>query len=121
MSKRSFEDTIDQVTDVLKASGFGILTDIDIKTTLKTKLDVEFPKYRILGACNPPFAYAALQTEALAGLFLPCSVVVREREDQQVEVSAIDPAAAMQSVDNPDLQALALKIREKLTTVIQQI
>jgi len=121
VSVRSFDETIEQVITALQAEGFGVLTDIDIKATLKAKLDVEFSQYRILGACNPPFAYEALQLEALAGVFLPCNIVVREREDQQIEVTAVDPVAAMQAVDNPALQSLALKIREKLKTVIRQI
>jgi len=121
LSKRPFDETIVEVTKALQVSGFGVLTDIDIKSTLKTKLDVEFPKYRILGACNPDFAYEALQLEALAGVFLPCSIVVREREDQQVEVTAIDPSAAMQIAENAELQTLTLKIKAKLETVIQAV
>ena len=91
----SFDKAIARVTEELKKEGFGILTDIDVKATLKQKLDVEFRKYRILGACNPPFAYKALQTEDKIGTMLPCNVIVQEISDGQVEVTAIDPLASM--------------------------
>jgi uncharacterized protein (DUF302 family) len=89
----SFEEAISKVTDELKKEGFGILTDIDVKETLKKKLNVDFKKYRILGACNPPFAYQALQEEDKIGTMLPCNVIVQELADGSVEVAAVDPVA----------------------------
>ncbi len=117
----SFEDAIRKVTDALKAEGFGILTEIDIKATLKTKLDVDFYKYTILGACNPPYAYKALLAEDKIGTMLPCNVIVQEKVAGQVEVSAIDPSASMQSIDNADLQGIATEIGAKLRRVIEQL
>ena len=105
----------------LKKEGFGILTDIDMKATLKQKLDVEFRKYRILGACNPPFAYKALQAEDKIGTMLPCNVIVQEISDGQVEVTAIDPLASMQAVENPALKEIASEISNKLKTVIDRV
>jgi uncharacterized protein (DUF302 family) len=102
----------------LKKEGFGILTDIDVKTTLKKKLNVDFKKYRILGACNPPFAYQALQAEDKIGTMLPCNVIVQENPDGNVEVSAIDPIASMQAVQNPNLGEVAEEVRAKLKKVI---
>jgi uncharacterized protein (DUF302 family) len=109
------------VTEELKKEGFGILTDIDVKATLKKKLDVEFRKYRILGACNPPFAYKALQAEDKIGTMLPCNVIVQEISDGQVEVTAIDPLASMQAVENPALKEIAAEISNKLKTVIDRV
>ena len=109
------------VTEELKKEGFGILTDIDVKATLKKKLDVEFRKYRILGACNPPFAYKALQAEDKIGTMLPCNVIVQEISDGQVEVTAIDPLASMQAVENPALKEIAAEISNKLKTVIDRM
>ena len=114
----SFDKAIAEVTEALKKEGFGILTDIDVKATLKKKLDVEFRKYRILGACNPPFAYKALQAEDKIGTMLPCNVIVQEISDGQVEVTAIDPLASMQAVENPALKKIATEISNKLKTVI---
>ena len=114
----SFDKAITEVTEELKKEGFGILTDIDVKATLKKKLDVEFRKYRILGACNPPFAYKALQAEDKIGTILPCNVIVQEISDGQVEVTAIDPLASMQAVENPALKKIATEISNKLKTVI---
>ena len=98
------------MTEELKKEGFGILTDIDVKATLEKKLDVEFRKYRILGACNPPFAYKALQAEDKIGTMLPCNVIVQEISDGQVEVTAIDPLASMQAIENPALKEIAAAI-----------
>ncbi len=117
----SFDTAIARVTEELKKEGFGILTDIDVKATLKKKLDVEFRKYRILGACNPPFAYKALQAEDKIGTMLPCNVIVQEISDGQVEVTAIDPLASMQAVDNPALKQIASEISNKLKTVIDRV
>ena len=113
-----FERALDRVREELKKEGFGVLTEIDVRDTLKKKLDVEFRNYRILGACNPPFAYRALQAEEKIGLLLPCNVIVQERTSGGVEVSAIDPAASMQVVSNPALTDIAGEVREKLKKVI---
>jgi uncharacterized protein (DUF302 family) len=117
----TFEDAIDKVTAELKKEGFGIITDIDVKETLREKLSVEFRNYRILGACNPQYAYKALQAESKIGAMLPCNVVVQERETGGIEVSAIDPVASMLAVRNDDLQAIARKIQEKLQKVIESL
>ncbi|HDY74984.1 MAG TPA: DUF302 domain-containing protein [Candidatus Marinimicrobia bacterium] len=103
----SFDEAIENVTEELKKEGFGILTEIDVKATLKKKLDVDFRNYRILGACNPPFAYKALLAEEKIGTMLPCNVVVQEYDDGRVEVSAVDPIASMQAIENPDLGQVA--------------
>jgi uncharacterized protein (DUF302 family) len=115
----SFENTIQQVTDELKREGFGVLTEIDVKETLKKKLDVDFRKYRILGACNPPNAYKALQSETDIGLMLPCNVVVYEVAGGKTVVAAIDPVASMSAVQNGGLEATALEVRGKLQRVIE--
>jgi uncharacterized protein (DUF302 family) len=115
--KLPFDDAVARVTEGLKTAGFGILTEIDVKETLKKKLDVEFRNYMILGACNPPFAYKALQAEDKIGTMLPCNVIVQERDDG-VEVAAIDPMASMQAVDNPALREIAGQVRAKLKGVI---
>ena len=117
----SFDKAIAEVTEELKKEGFGILTDIDVKATLKKKLDVEFRNYRILGACNPPFAYKALQAEDKIGTMLPCNVIVQELSDGKVEVTAIDPLASMQAVENPALKAIAAEISNKLKKVINRV
>ena len=117
----SFDKAIARVTEELKKEEFGILTDIDVKATLKQKLDVEFRKYRILGACNPPFAYRSLQVEDKIGTMLPCNVIVQEISDGQVEVTAIDPLASMQAIENPALKEIASEISNKLKTVIGRV
>jgi uncharacterized protein (DUF302 family) len=119
----SFDDAVAKTIDELKKEGFGILTDIDVKETLKKKLDVDFAKYRILGACNPPFAHRSLQAEERLGLLLPCNVIVREFSDGsgKVEVAAIDPASAMSMVDNAALKAIAAEVRDKLIKVIAAV
>ena len=116
-----FDDAVNRVIDELKKEGFGILTDIDVQKTLKKKLDVDFRKYRILGACNPPFAYKALQAERRIGTMLPCNVVVQETEQGQIEVSAIDPIASMQAIENPELRNIADQVRSKLKKVIDSL
>jgi uncharacterized protein (DUF302 family) len=113
-----FNEAVERVTQELKKEGFGILTDIDVKATLKKKLNVEFKKYRILGACNPPFAYRALQKEDKIGTMLPCNVIVQEHGEGSVEVSAIDPVASMQAIHNPELHDIAQEIQAKLKAVI---
>jgi uncharacterized protein (DUF302 family) len=117
----SFDNAVQKVTEVLKTEGFGILTEIDIKATLKKKLDVDFYNYKILGACNPPFAYKALLAEDKIGTMLPCNVIVQEKISGQVEVTAVDPVASMLSIENKDLQAIASEIRAKLQKVIGQM
>jgi uncharacterized protein (DUF302 family) len=117
----SFDNAIQKVTEALKAEGFGILTEIDIKATLKKKLDVDFYNYKILGACNPPFAYKALLAEDKIGVILPCNVIVQEKVAGQVEVSAVDPAASMQAIENEELADIATEIRARLQKVIEQL
>lgn len=116
-----FEEAVQKVTEALAGEGFGVLTQIDVKATLKQKLDVDFREYRILGACNPPFAHRALLAEDKIGLMLPCNVVVQETESGAVEVSAVDPVASMTAVDNPELGPVAGQIREKLSAVIESL
>lgn len=117
----SFDEAVARVVAELKREGFGVLTEIDVKDTLKKKLDVDFRKYRILGACNPSFAYRALQSEAHIGAMLPCNVIVQEYEDGRVEVAAVDPIASMQAVDNADLAEIATQVRSKLQQVIDRL
>ncbi len=117
----NFEDVVLKVTDALKKEGFGVLTDIDVKATLKKKLDVDFRKYRILGACNPPFAYKALQAEDKIGMMLPCNVIVQEAADNRIEVAAVDPIASMQAIKNPDLRDIADQVQKKLKKVIDSL
>lgn len=114
----SLETAVQKVTDALKTEGFGILTEIDIKATLKKKLDVDFYPYKILGACNPPFAYKALLKEDKIGTMLPCNVILQEKVPGLVEVSAVDPAASMLSVVNEELREIATEVRVKLQNVI---
>jgi len=117
----TFNDAVNRVIDELKKEGFGVLSDIDVKATLKKKLDVDFRNYRILGACNPHFAYQALQAEDKIGTMLPCSVIVQEVEGVGAEVAAIDPAASMQAVGNPKLDKIADQVREKLRAAIARL
>lgn len=117
----SFEEAIQRVTEELKKEGFGILTEIDVKATLKKKLDVDFRNYKILGACNPPFAYQALQAERMIGTMLPCNVVVQELNDGKVEVAAVDPIASMQAVENPALAGVAEQVQLKLKAVMDRL
>ena len=116
-----FDDVVSKVAQELKKEGFGILTDIDVKATLKKKLDVEFKKYRILGACNPSFAYQALQAEDKIGTMLPCNVIVQEVSDGRVEVAAIDPMASMQAIENPSLENIADQVQGKLKKAIDSL
>jgi uncharacterized protein (DUF302 family) len=116
-----FDTAIANVTEELKKEGFGILTEIDIKQTLKMKLDVDFRKYKILGACNPHFAHKALLAEDFIGTMLPCNVIVQERDNGKVEVSAVDPVASMMAIENKKLGEVANEVREKLKKVINNI
>lgn len=118
LENTSYEKAIEKATEELKKEGFGVLTQIDVRDTLKKKIDVDFRKYIILGACNPHFAHKALQLEGKLGAFLPCNVVVEELEDGTVEVSAVDPYAMMASVENKELNLLAAEVREKIQRVI---
>ena len=117
--RAEFDDAVSRIKQALKDEGFGILTEIDVRDTLKKKLDVEFRNYRILGACNPPFAYKALQAEDKIGTMLPCNVVVQETADGGVELAAIDPVASMQAIGNPNLREIAETIGQKLKKIIQ--
>lgn len=117
----SFEEAVQRVTDELKKEGFGVLTEIDVKATLKKKLDVDFRNYKILGACNPPFAYQALQVERMIGTMLPCNVIVQEAGEGKVEVAAIDPVASMQAVENPALVGVAAQVQQKLKNVVERL
>ena len=117
----NFDKAIELVTEALKNEGFGILTEIDMQQKLKEKLDVDFRKYKILGACNPSSAYKALQQEDKIGTMLPCNVIVQETGENQVEVAAIDPAASMMAVDNKELANIAGDIKTKLERVITSL
>jgi len=117
----NFDDVINKVADELKKEGFGILTEIDVKETLKKKLDVDFKKYKILGACNPPFAYEALKAEDKIGAMLPCNVIVIEQAPGQIEVAAVDPIASMQAVGNPNLGKVASEVQNKLRKVVESL
>jgi uncharacterized protein (DUF302 family) len=117
----SFEKTVTRTIEELKNEGFGILTEIDVTETLKRKLNVDYPRYTILGACNPTLAYRALQAEPHIGAMLPCNVIIRELEDGKMEVAAEDPAVSMQAVNNRELQAIAGEIQVKLKMVIKQV
>jgi uncharacterized protein (DUF302 family) len=115
-----FEEAVSRITDALKEEGFGILTEIDVKSTLKKKLDVDFRNYRILGACNPPFAHKALQAEDKIGTMLPCNVIVQEMADGRVEIAAVNPVSSMKAIDNPALQEIAETIAQKLRKIVQR-
>jgi len=117
----TFEQAVEATHDALKSEGFGVLTEIDVQATLKAKMGVDFRKYQILGACNPPFAYAALELEDKIGLMLPCNVIVQEVSAGVVEVAAIDPLASMQAVDNHALAELGTELRAKMAHVIESI
>ncbi len=116
-----FDAAISRVVEELKKEGFGVLTEIDVKATLKKKLGADFRNYRILGACNPPFAYQALKAEDKIGTMLPCNVIVQETAGGAVEVAAIDPIASMQAVDNLALGGVAIEIQAKLKRVVDNL
>ncbi len=117
----AFEEAVEKVTEELKKEGFGVLSEIDIHEKLKEKLDVDFRRYKILGACNPPKAFQALQYENKIGTMLPCNVIVQELDDGKTEVAAVNPVASMLAVDNRDLTAVANEIEEKLQRVIHAL
>lgn len=116
-----FEEALTKVTAALKTEGFGVLTEIDVKSTLKNKLDLEFRKYRILGACNPPLAARALQAEVMIGLLLPCNVIVFEEDDKTVTVSALNPGEIFKMVDKPGMKEMAAQVEERLRKVINSL
>lgn len=117
----NFDTAIEKVTEELKKEGFGILTEIDVKETFKKKLDVDFRKYKILGACNPHFAHQALLAEPHIGTMLPCNVIVQELKDGKVEISAVNPVASMMAVKNNSLGSVAIEVKEKLQRVIEHL
>ncbi len=114
-----FDRAVKHVTDALKAAGFGIITEINVKDTFKQKIGVDFRNYRILGACNPRLAHEALEIEDKVGTMLPCNVVVQETGAGKIEVAAIDPVASMQAIDNPRLRAAAQKVQAQLKQVVE--
>lgn len=116
-----FEEAIERTTSALKEQGFGVLTQIDVRETLKNKLDVDFRPYRILGACNPQFAHKALQAEDKIGTMLPCNVIVQQVNQGSVEVAAVDPVASMMGVENPQLEQIAGEVRTRLQQVIESL
>jgi len=116
-----FDTAVSKTEETLKAEGFGVLSEINIHEKLKEKLDVDFRKYRILGACNPPKAYEALQAENKIGTMLPCNVIVQELDDGKTEVAAVDPVASMQAVENDGLKPVAEEIKNKLEKVISML
>ncbi len=119
--KGEFERVVERVVASLRQDGFGVLTEIDVRQTLRKKLGVEFRNYRILGACHPPSAYQALLAEDKIGTMLPCNVIVQESAPGEIEVAAIDPIASMQAIQNPGLGEVAEAVREKLREVVERI
>jgi uncharacterized protein (DUF302 family) len=118
--KKPFEEVVDEVTAGLQKQGFGIITTIDLKDTLKNKLGIDFRKYKILGACNPEFAYKVVSLESHMGLMLPCNVLVQEHENGEVEVSAINPLQQLKESTNPDIEAIATEVGGRLRTAIDE-
>ncbi len=119
--KGEFDEVIEKVTNQLEKEGFGVLTEINVTETLKKKLDVDFRNYRILGACNAPYAHKALNAEDKIGTMLPCNVIVQDKGSGEIEVAAVNPIASMQAVDNEALGKVAKDIEEKLQKVIQNL
>lgn len=117
----SYEEAVAKVTDALKGEGFGVLTEIDVKKTLKNKLDVDFRKYVILGACNPPYAYRTLEAALDVGLLLPCNVIVYETDDHRAYVAAINPVSALEVIESKDLKGVAEEVSAKLQRVIERL
>ena len=120
LSNIDFDSAIERVIESLKNEGFGILTEIDVKATMKKKLDEDFRPYKILGACNPPYAFKALQAEEKIGAMLPCNVIVQQKGDN-IAIAAVDPVASMQAIQNQDLSEIAMEIRAKLQSVINNL
>jgi uncharacterized protein (DUF302 family) len=119
--KTSFDEAIQRTTDALKTEGFGIISEINMHEKFKEKLGIDFKKYRILGACNPGFAYKALQAEEKIGTMLPCNVIVIDKENGETEVSAVNPIASMMAINNPALEPVAMEVTEKLKKVIDAL
>ena len=117
----SYEDAVSRVTDALKEEGFGVLTEIDVKSTLKKKLDVDFRKYVILGACNPPYAHRTLRADLDVGLLLPCNVIVYETDDKKAYVSALNPVSALEVIKSEELIKIAREVSEKLKRVVDKV
>ena len=119
--KCSFGEALERVAVSLKNEGFGVLTEIDVKETLKKKLDVDFQRYKILGACNPSFAYRALQVENKIGTMLPCNVIVHKIREGEIEIAAVNPIASMKAIENPELSSVAEQVQEKLRRVLDNL
>jgi uncharacterized protein (DUF302 family) len=117
----SYEDAVSKITDALKEEGFGVLTEIDVKATLKKKLGVDFRKYVILGACNPPYAHQTLQADLDVGLLLPCNVIVYETDDQKAYVSALNPVSALEVIKSEELRKIAKEVSKKLKRVVDNV
>lgn len=116
-----FDVVVSKVIESLKAEEFGVLTDIDVQATLKSKLGADMPRYRILGACNPRFAHEALKREDKLGVLLPCNVIVRETADRRVEVASVDPVVAMERTGNRELESTAREVRRRLSNVVEKL
>ena len=121
MLDASFDETVQRTTDLLKTEGFGIISEINIHEKLNEKLGINFKKYRILGACNPGYAYKALMIEEKIGTMLPCNVIVIDQGNGKTEVSAVNPVASMMAIQNNDLESIALEITDKLKRVIESL
>lgn len=121
LSGKNFDEAVEHVTLALKENGFGVLTEVDIQATLKKKINVDFKKYKILGACNPHFAFKALSNEDKIGLMLPCNVIVQEHKNGEVEVSAVDPIASMGAVKNDALAGIASEVQGILKNIIENL
>ncbi|WP_321519024.1 DUF302 domain-containing protein [uncultured Bacteroides sp.] len=117
----SFDQAVIKVTELLKSEGFGVLSEINLHEKLKEKLNVDFRKYKIVGACNPAFAYKALQSEDKIGTMLPCNVIIQELAEDEIEVAAVDPVASMMAIDNSSLESIATEVQEKLKRVISSL
>jgi len=113
-----FDEAVSKVVEALKVEGFGVLAEINLHEKMKEKLNVDFRKYKILGACNPGYSYRALQYEDKIGTMLPCNVIVQELAENEIEVAAVDPIASMMAIDNPNLESIATEVKEKLKRVI---
>jgi len=116
-----FETAVSKIVESLKKEGFGVLSEIDIHEKLKEKLGVDFRKYKILGTCNPAYAYQALQKENKIGVMLPCNVIIQEEYDGTIEIAAVDPVASMSAIENPELKNIALEVQKKLKIVIDKL